>query len=71
MTILSAAMVHVQLFTTDGVNSHIQSFEVMPTHNKSLYLLDKLSNKVVYTSHIYLGNRKMYITMRSYVVKKS
>jgi hypothetical protein len=57
-------LVYIELYHTEGINSHIQSYEVTSTHKKSLFLLSQLSNKVVYSAHTYIGNNHLYITMR-------
>ena len=58
----------LQHFATEGINLHLQSYQVSPTLTKSLIVLSSLEHKSVFTPHTYLGDRNQYITMRSYVI---
>lgn len=65
----ASPLVYVHFYHTEGINSHIQSFQIVSTQEKKLFILRELKNKVVYYPHTYIGDRNMYITMRSYVLK--
>ena len=60
----------LQHFATEGINVHLQSYQVLPTLIKSLMVLSSLENKSVFTPHTYLGDHNQYITMRSYMYVK-
>jgi hypothetical protein len=61
-------LVYVQLYNTEGINEHIQSYQIVSTQRTKLFLLRELSNKVIYYPHVFFGDGHMYITMRSYVL---
>ena len=69
LVIGGCSLLWLQLFTTAGINSHLLSYQVSLTLNKSLVILSTLVNKSTYTPHTFLGDNKLYITMRSYVIK--
>ena len=60
----------LQHFATEGINVHLQSYQVSHTLTKSLVVLSSLENKSVFTPHTYLGDHNQYITMRSYVIRQ-
>lgn len=62
-------LLYLELFNTNGINSHILSYEIQPTYNNSLIILSKLRNKEVYYAHTYIGNSELYIVMRAYFPK--
>ncbi len=62
-------LIEVLFYNTEGINSHIQSFQIASTQRKQLFLLRELKNKVVYYPHTFIGDGHiMYIIMRSYVL---
>ncbi len=63
-------LVSVQVHCTEGINLHIQTYQIVPIGETKLLLLSRLHNKVVYYAHIFSGNRKLYITMRSMVSRE-
>ena len=55
----------VQLYRTNGINSHIAAYQVVATNNKTVILLSSLKNKQLYSIHYYnIGDGHSYITVK-------
>ena len=65
--LVGAALLQVDIFFTEGINSHLCSYLVTPTHQNTVVLLSSLENKDVYYVHTFLGDNQLYITVRSHV----
>ena len=67
IVLVGVALLEVELFFTEGINTHLASYLIIPTCEKKLLNLSALDNKEVLYSHTFLGDRKMYMCMRSHI----
>ena len=57
-------LVAVELYKTEGINSHIAAYLIKRTNNKSCFLLASLSYKNPLYAHSYNGN--LYIVLKTH-----
>ena len=69
LVIVGVPMLYVKLYETEGINEHISAYSIVPTHKTVVILLCNLDNHEVYHAHTYVGDRRLYITMRAHVPK--
>ena len=65
IVLVAVALLEVELFFTEGISTHLASCLIIPTCEKRLLNLLALDNKEVLYAHTFLGDRKMYMCMRS------
>ena len=57
----------VELYITDQLDSHLQSYCVKCTHQLSILYLAQLENRYPLHAHTYLGDRPIYIALHSHI----
>ena len=59
----------VERFTTLGINNHLLCHLIERTHQTFALCVSKLVDTHPFTAHTFIGDRGLYIAMRSFVVK--
>ena len=67
IVIVGAVLLQVNIFFTEGINCHLSSYNIIPMQQTKLILLSSLENKEVYYTHRFLGDKQLYITVRSHI----
>lgn len=67
IVIVGAVLLQVNIFLTEGINSHLSSYNITPMQETKVILLSSLENKEVYYTHRFLGDKQLYITVRSHI----
>lgn len=67
IVIMGTVVLELDMFSTEGINSHLSSYLITPTLSQKVLVLSSLENKEVYYAHRFLGDKQLYITMRSHV----
>lgn len=65
IVVVGVALLEVKLFFTKGINSHLSSYLITTTPGEKMLTLSTLENKEVLYAHTFLGDRKLYVCMRS------
>ena len=69
IVIVGIVLLEIEVYFTEGINCHLSSYLLRPIHQNKVILLSSLDNKDVYYAHKFLGDKELYITMRSHVEK--
>lgn len=71
IVLVGVALLEVELFFTEGINNHISSYLITPTQEKKLLILSALENKEVFYAHTFLGDKRLYISLKSHIERIS
>lgn len=63
----SIPLVIVDIYRTQGINTHIAAYHILCTNTKSAVLLSDLITKHTFYVHLYIDDGNTYIVMRSHV----
>ena len=63
----NVVLIQVEEYNTEGINDHLLSYLIKPTHQTSFLHLSKSFMYHVYHPHKYLGDNSLYICNRSIV----
>lgn len=59
----------VEKFITHGINNHLLCYLIEHTYQTFAVCVSQLIDTHPFTAHTYIGDRGLYIAMRSYVLK--
>ncbi len=59
----------VERFTTCGINNHLMCYLIEHTYRTFVACVSHLIDPHPLTAHTYIGDKGLYIAMRSYVVR--
>ncbi len=65
--VVGTALCEVEKYFTEGINSHLSSYLIVPTSEKRLITISTLHNKDVFYAHIFLGDKKLYVSVQSHI----
>ena len=57
----------VELYSTERLDSHLQSYCVKRTHKIDVLYMVHLENRNPVEAHTYIGDRQTYIALRSHI----
>ena len=61
-------LLYVEKYITVGLNNHLMSHAICRTHTYEILLISTLTDKYPYTAHSCIGDRHLYIAIRSDVL---
>lgn len=65
----STPLLAVTEYKTEFFNAHLSAYNISRTNKHSILLLSELLCHQPFYSHMYIGDSRMYIVMRSHVPK--
>lgn len=63
----STPLLALEVYRTEGINTHIAAYQIFRTNSTAIILLSNLFNKTIYYAHSYIGDGKTYIALRAHV----
>ena len=67
MVITATPVLSVRVFRTVGINNHLQCYAIEHAHQRSFILVTQLVHPEPLSPHQKLGDKNIYIALRTYV----